>query len=162
MISNVYIALGANIGNRAANLETVIEYIDKLPDTRVSAQSKIYETDPVGYLDQGQFLNMVIEIHTAFEPLALLKELQNIEKELKRTREIHWGPRTIDIDILLYGDREINYPDLIIPHPRMFDRAFVLVPLRDVYPDKKINGKDIDELIDKCADNNGIKPYLFT
>lgn len=159
MISKVYIALGANLGDRAANLELAVEHISKLPGTRISAISKVYETDPVGYTEQGRFLNMVIEINTSIEPLILLRELLNIEKLLKRTRDIHWGPRTIDIDILLYGDREINLPDLIIPHPRMFERAFVLVPLRDVYPEREIKGRDIDELISKCDDKEGIRPF---
>lgn len=147
------------MGDRKKNLTDALEGISQIDGTYLGNVSNIYETNPVGYVEQGKFLNMVVEIQTDLLPLNLLKELQNIETLLKRTREIHWGPRTIDIDILLFEDVEINHPALVIPHPRTHERAFVLVPLKDVYPYKELNGMDIDELIDKCNDKDGIKLY---
>ena len=98
----------------------------------MTGQSGIYETEPVGYVDQSAFLNMVIQIHTDLSPEALLVTLLAIENRLGRTRDLRWGPRTIDLDLLLYGDHQLTTPDLIIPHPRMHERAFVLVPLSEV------------------------------
>lgn len=132
-MSNVYLGLGSNLGDRKKNLDLAVEKIGQLPDTIVIKHSKIYETDPVGYLEQDKFLNAVVKIQTTLAPVALLKRLQAIEYELKRTREIHWGPRTIDIDILLYDEISMDLPELKIPHPRMHEREFVMIPLRDVY-----------------------------
>lgn len=159
MTSKAYVALGANMGDRAANLKLAMEYISKLAGTGIGGASKIYETDPVGYAAQEKFLNMVIEVSTSLEPLDFLKELLSIEELLKRKRDIRWGPRTIDIDILLYEDREIDLPELTVPHPRMFERAFVLIPLKDVYPHDKIKGRDMGELIEECADKDGVRLY---
>ncbi len=159
MIHNVYLALGTNLGDRGKELDQAIAYIKRLQGTTVKSISRIYETKPVGYTNQADFLNMVICIQTQTEPLQLLLELQEIESRMKRVREIHWGPRTIDIDILLYDDMEINLPELLIPHPRMFERAFVLVPLKDIYPYTEVFGKNIDELIHNSKDRQGLKLY---
>jgi 2-amino-4-hydroxy-6-hydroxymethyldihydropteridine diphosphokinase len=159
MIHNVYLALGTNLGDREKELEQAIAYINMLQGTNVKSISRIYETKPVGYTNQADFLNMVICIQTQTEPLQLLIELQEIENRMKRVREIHWGPRTIDIDILLYDNLEINFPKLVIPHPRMFVRAFVLVPLKDIYPYTEVFGKNIDELIYNSEDRQGLKLY---
>jgi 2-amino-4-hydroxy-6-hydroxymethyldihydropteridine diphosphokinase len=158
MICKVYLALGSNIGDRIRNLNDAVDQLAKTEGIEVINVSKIYETEPVGYLKQDKFLNMVILIGTDRKPLELLVELQKIEKELKRTREIHWGPRTIDIDILLYNEMEINLPELSIPHPRMNERAFVLIPLKDVIEDERMKEK-IDLLINHCTDRNGIKLF---
>lgn len=157
MICKVYLALGSNVGNREKNLSDAIDLLAEIPGLEILNLSKVYETEPVGYLDQDNFLNMVILVATDTKPLELLIELQKVEKELKRTREIHWGPRTIDIDMLLYDEFEINLPELIIPHPRLFERAFVLIPLKDVYQLEKINGKELSGLINNAADKNGVK-----
>lgn len=154
-----FLALGSNIGDKECNLINAIRLISSINDTEVATVSNIYETEPVGYANQDTFLNMAIGVETFLEPLRLLDELQKIENALKRTREIHWGPRTIDIDILLYKDIKLDLPKLKIPHPRMFERAFVLVPMKDIYNYREINGKGIDELIDKCNDKDGIKLY---
>lgn len=160
MTYKVYLALGSNIGNREKNLSDALDNLKASNGIEVVNVSKIYETEPVGYLNQGNFLNMVILISTNKEPMDLLKELQKIEEDMKRIREIHWGPRTIDIDILLFDDLTINYRELIIPHPRMFERAFVLIPLKDIYDNAKLFGKDIDFLINDCNDKDGVKLYL--
>lgn len=150
MNNDVYLALGSNLGNREKNIAEAIRMISRMPLTRLKRVSNIYETEPVGYLDQGCFLNGAVMIETGLDALELLERLQYIELRLKRSREIRWGPRTIDIDILLYGELDIDSKDLTVPHPRMFERAFVLVPLKDVLTDGRIRGTPIDELIKKC------------
>lgn len=159
MTCNVFLALGSNIGNREKYLKDAVAHISALENTSIRAISKIYETKPVGYTGQDHFLNMVIAVDTGLEPLCLLNGIQKIEHSLGRTREIYWGPRTIDIDILLFEDMKFCLPQLTIPHPQMLERAFVLVPLRDVFAGMKINGLDIDELINKCDDKNGIRLF---
>jgi 2-amino-4-hydroxy-6-hydroxymethyldihydropteridine diphosphokinase len=128
-VTKVYLSLGSNIGDREANLRAAIE---RLPVLRVSP---VYETEPVDYTDQPWFLNQVAEIETDLPPRDLLKLTSRIEHDLGRVRAVPKGPRTIDIDILLYGDLGLKTPDLQIPHPRMADRRFVLAPLADLAPD---------------------------
>jgi 2-amino-4-hydroxy-6-hydroxymethyldihydropteridine diphosphokinase len=154
---NVYLGLGSNIGDRENYLETSIQYINNLVDTEVLKASSIYETEPVGYLSQDKFLNMVILISTSLSPQLLLCELLKIEKTLKRNRIIHWGPRTIDLDILIYGDLKINENNLIIPHERLFERAFVLIPLKEVY--REIVNIDFDKSIQNASDKNTVVLY---
>jgi len=157
--SKAYIGLGSNLGDRLGNLKSAVNAISQLDKTRVLKQSRIYETEPVGYLDQGNFLNMVLLIETELKPIDLLKKLQGIESMLKRERIIRWGPRTIDLDILIYDDVIINLPELTIPHPEMLKRAFVLIPMKDIDPHMEINGINIDRYISKCDDKNGVKLY---
>ncbi|MCX7747354.1 MAG: 2-amino-4-hydroxy-6-hydroxymethyldihydropteridine diphosphokinase [Clostridia bacterium] len=158
MSYDVFLSLGSNIGSREKNLLDAVRQISQMEGTDVKKLSNIYETDPVGYEDQDRFLNMAVWIETSLEPLELLEKILGIESVLKRVREIRWGPRTIDIDILLYGDRHIDLPQLTVPHPRMFERAFVLVPLKELLGKKNI-GFDIDNLINLCNDKWGIKLY---
>jgi len=129
----VYIALGTNLGERAANLRAAIESL--LPKVSVLAKSHVYETPPWGYEDQPAFLNMVIRAETNLEPGALLKYLKQLEVKLGRESNFRWGPRLIDLDILFYDDLVVDTPPLVIPHPRLHERAFVLVPLADVASD---------------------------
>ena len=159
MSFDVYLGLGSNIGDREAYLMQALTYINNIDNTCVTKISGIYETEPVGYADQGRFLNMAVKIFTEFEPEELLGRLQAIEILLERYRDIKWGPRTIDIDILLYGDRIINTEHLTVPHPRMLERAFVLIPLKEIYPADKEPGCRLDALIDKCNDKEGIRKY---
>lgn len=129
----VYIALGTNLGDRRANLRTAIR---SLPTAvTVIDESPIYETPPWGYEDQPAFLNMVVKAETNLEPESLLIYLKHIEAELGREKSIRWGPRLIDLDILFYDNLVIESPPLVIPHPRLHERAFVLVPLADIAPD---------------------------
>lgn len=130
--SEAYIALGSNMGDREELLQEAIRLIDAHPDIRVARVSGIYETDPVGYTDQPAFLNMVIAVRTTLEPLQLLREQLNLELRLGRIRHERWGPRTIDLDLLLYDNVRMDHEELTMPHPRMMERAFVLVPLHDV------------------------------
>ncbi|WP_026583024.1 2-amino-4-hydroxy-6-hydroxymethyldihydropteridine diphosphokinase [Bacillus sp. J33] len=132
MENTAYIAIGSNIGNRFNNLKEAIARINRLPGIEVVNASSIYETDPVGYENQEQFLNMVIHVSTALNPLELLDACLETELTLGRKREIRWGPRTIDLDILLYNHENIETEKLIVPHPRMHERAFVLIPLLEI------------------------------
>lgn len=135
MQNKAFISLGTNIGDRLRYLNLAIEELEKHELIKVVNNSSIYETDPVGYVNQDAFLNMVILVLTELNPHALLAECMRIELELGRKREIRWGPRTIDLDILLYNQENIEAEDLIIPHPRMKERAFVLVPLLEIGSD---------------------------
>ena len=130
MVNKVYIALGSNLGNREQYLKNAIEEIKSIG--QVKRQSTVHETAAIGYKDQGKFLNQVIEINTDLSPTQLLISLQEIEHKMGRTREIKNGPRTIDLDILLYNQETINQPHLKIPHPRMHKRKFVLDPLSEL------------------------------
>lgn len=159
MICEAYLALGSNIGNRMEHLLEALGRIEKIPGIDIIKKSRIYETEPVGYLEQEFFLNMVIMINTDKKPLALLGELQQIEVAMKRVKEIHWGPRTIDIDILLYGEMVIDLPQLIVPHPRMKERAFVLIPLKELYKSDTVAGGKIDVFIENSSDRTGVRLY---
>jgi 2-amino-4-hydroxy-6-hydroxymethyldihydropteridine diphosphokinase len=129
-MTTAYIALGANLGDR---LETLQAAVDQLANFgTVEAVSAIYETDPVGYLDQPQFLNAVARLETTLPAPELMRTLLVIEAELGRVRTFANAPRAIDLDLLLYGDEVIDQPGLNVPHPRMLDRAFVLAPLADI------------------------------
>ena len=132
-----YLALGSNIGDRKQQLLKAIDLIGNIKGIKVTKQSSIYETAPIGYTDQPNFLNLCLEIETELSPQQLLKHCLDIEQQLHRVREIRWGPRTLDIDILLYSDNIIETDNLSIPHPRMQERAFVLIPLNDIASDKK-------------------------
>ena len=129
MMNTVFISLGSNIGNRLQYLQRAVSLLELVGQVNVVKVSSVYETDPVGYEEQGAFLNMVVEVETTLTPHEILKKCNEIEAGLGRTREIHWGPRTVDLDILLYNEENMKTQDLIIPHPRMMERGFVLIPL---------------------------------
>jgi 2-amino-4-hydroxy-6-hydroxymethyldihydropteridine diphosphokinase len=128
------VALGSNLGDRKAHLSIALAYMGVLPSTKVSASSSIHETAPVGPQDQGPFLNMAALLTTSLPPRQLLEALLAIEKACGRERTERWGPRTLDLDILLYGDSIIDEPGLYIPHPHMTSRHFVLAPLAEIMP----------------------------
>lgn len=129
-----YIAIGSNIGDREQNLKSAIELINQSTSNKVTKISNFYETEPVGYLEQDKFLNGALEVKTLLSPIKLMKFLLEKEKELKRERIIRWGPRTIDLDVLLYDNLVTHEEEIIIPHPRMHERMFVLKPLSDIAP----------------------------
>jgi len=128
--NKVYLALGTNLGKRKENLKTALAEITQF--AKIEKESTIYETEPVGYKDQGMFLNMVIEISTELSAREFILKLQEIENKMGRVREIQNGPRTIDLDILLYNQEKISQKNLEIPHPRMHERIFVLQPLNEI------------------------------
>lgn len=139
----VILSLGSNLGNREENILAAEEALRSLDGTEGFRYASIYETEPVGLEDQPYFLNTCVGFYTDIEPLELLDKIHVIENELHRTREVRWGPRTIDIDIIFYGDRVIMKPELTVPHPRWYLRSFVTVPLRELkdvgqdHPDDK-------------------------
>ena len=125
--------VGSNLGNRYKNIKLALEKINRLKDTQVIKVSRIIESEPVGGpLEQGKFLNAVLKMRTALSAFSLLEKLKNIEKELGRIKSVRFGPRAIDLDILLYGDKVIQDKKLEIPHPRMFERDFVIGPLLEL------------------------------
>ncbi len=129
----VYIGLGSNLGDRKKQLTTALTEIERV--AKIVKKSSFYESNPLGYQDQEKFLNMAIEIVTDLNPIELIVLLQEIEHKMGRIREIENGPRTIDLDILLYDDEIINHPNLKIPHPRMNKREFVIKPLCEIAPE---------------------------
>lgn len=131
--SNVYIGIGSNLGDRRANIEKAIKLVKLIKGVRIKRTSSIYETDPEGGLPQEKYLNGVFKIETKLDSHKLLGELQRIEKHLGRKRKAKNAPRTIDLDILLFGNRKINTKDLKVPHPRMHKREFVLRGLRELH-----------------------------
>ena len=126
------LSIGSNIGDRKENIEEAVRRINGLDGTKVLKVSGMYETEPVGYEDQPYFLNICVLVNTEQSPMDLLDSIHEIENSLKRKRVIRWGPRTIDIDIITYGDLNIDTEDLQIPHPRYRQRAFVLKPMADI------------------------------
>ncbi|SMO80607.1 2-amino-4-hydroxy-6-hydroxymethyldihydropteridine diphosphokinase [Melghirimyces algeriensis] len=135
-----YIGLGSNLGRRMANLEEAVDRLHHREGVHVTRLSPVYETAPVGYVNQPDFLNACAEIKTTLSPMDLLHTLLDVERELHRVRVMRWGPRTIDLDLLLYGDQIIQTEDLTVPHPRMTERPFVLIPLADLIPERIIPG----------------------
>lgn len=151
----VYIALGANIGRPEQQVRSGMEALAMLPDTRLTAMSSLYRSAPVGYVEQPEFINAVAQIETALAPRALLDELLAIERNFGRRREFQNAPRVLDLDILLYAQRVVDEPGLTIPHPRMHERAFVIVPLAEIAADVTIPGRgrvrDLIEAVDGAS-----------
>jgi 2-amino-4-hydroxy-6-hydroxymethyldihydropteridine diphosphokinase len=131
-MNNVYLSLGTNIGNRELNLKQAVQMLREKEGVFVQRISSIYETAPVGYVDQPSFFNIAVYIQSTKTVFEILELCQSIENELGRVREIRWGPRIIDLDILLFNNDNIKVENLIVPHPRMYERAFVLVPLLEI------------------------------
>ena len=158
MSHQVYLALGTNLGDRRANLNSAIQAMP--PAVRPQAASQVYETAPWGVLDQPAFLNQVIQAETGLGPQDLLAWLKRLESDLGRQPGMRYGPRLIDLDILLYDDLQLEIPALTIPHPRLAERAFVLVPLADLASDLRPAGMDqtVGEMLDRL-DRAGIQLY---
>lgn len=135
-----YIGLGSNQNNPRKQIYTAVRALERLPGSRLIHTSSIYSSKPVGPQDQPDYLNAVSQLETELAPHELLTALQSIENEQGRKRNRHWGPRTIDLDILLYGDQIIDTENLVVPHPEMHRRGFVLVPLAELNPSLHIPG----------------------
>lgn len=159
MKHKVFLSLGSNLGDREEYLKKAVKEISCLEDVDLDKVSDIYQTEPWGYSKQQHFLNMAVSVYTRLDAEDLLWKLQDIENFLNRKRVVRWGPRTIDIDILLFDLLKLDFEHLKIPHPLMFERAFVLVPLKEIYHENKIFGIDIDEMINKYREKQGVKHY---
>ena len=138
--TRAYVALGANIGEPVRHLRAAVVDLDTLPGTTVVARSSLYRSAPVGLLDQPDFINAVVSVDTTLAPLDLLYALLAIEARHGRVRSVPNAPRTLDLDLLLHGDTTMTSPELTLPHPRMHERAFVLLPLVEIAPDVVLPG----------------------
>ena len=153
----VYLGLGSNLGDRECALARACSLLDKHPAIAIQEVSSLYETEPVGLAAQGRFLNAVAKVQTGLRPESLLAGTQAVESRLGREPAARWGPRVIDIDILLYGSLELRRPFLEIPHRSMGERLFVLVPLRELAPELNIPGRGpIAGLVAALGDHSGI------
>jgi len=155
-----YVALGSNLEDRAAYLLEGLSRLSRLPKTRLLRLSSLYETEPLGP-PQPLYLNLVAELETDLPPRDLLKAMLAIERALGRERKERYGPRTLDLDLLLYGDWVLEEEGLTVPHPRLHERAFVLVPLCDLIPEARhpLLGKTFAELLAALAPS-GVRPYV--
>ncbi len=153
-MERVFIGLGSNIEPRFDYLEKA--YLEMEEGIEIQKVSSIYQTEPVGFTEQDPFLNAVLGGMTSLCPYELLSFLQGIEASLNRRREVHWGPRTIDLDILLYGDRLIDTPQLKVPHPYMKERAFVLVPLFQIERGPILMGRTAGQLLEEIEYHDGV------
>jgi 2-amino-4-hydroxy-6-hydroxymethyldihydropteridine diphosphokinase len=156
-LTTAFLSLGANLGDRLAALQRAVDLLREAPGVDVEASSRVWETEPVGGPEQPDFLNVVVRITTDLAPLELLAVCQRVEEALGRVREVRWGPRTIDIDVLLFGDLTIDEPVLVVPHPRMLERAFVLLPLLELDPDPVL--PDGRRVLDASFDTGGVRPF---
>ncbi|WP_342513972.1 2-amino-4-hydroxy-6-hydroxymethyldihydropteridine diphosphokinase [Sporosarcina sp. FSL K6-1522] len=166
-----YLSIGSNIGDRLDHLVEAVRALDVRDDVRVLAVSSVYETAPVGYTDQADFLNIAVGVETTLDAYELLAACQEVEQALGRVRTVRWGPRTVDLDILLYDNDNVVAENLIVPHMRMHERAFVLIPLLEIAPmvvhpktgklyAKEIAAQDRGVMLWKKV--NGVEQFLQT
>lgn len=141
MSDTAYIGLGSNMGDKEGNIKKALEMLENTPGISVKAGSSLYRTAPVGYTGQDWFLNAAAELRTSLSPQELLFVLLDIERQLGRVRTTRWGPRVIDLDLLIFGTVEMDTPGLILPHPHLGKRAFVMVPLAEIAPGLDIPGQ---------------------
>jgi len=163
MPRRVYLGLGANVGDREANLRAAIVRLKAAPGVNFLRQSRVYQTEPMYVDEQPEFLNMVVEVEVAEEMTAreLLRLVKGIEAGIGRKQRERWGPREIDIDVLLFGEEKIVEDDFEVPHPRMWERAFVLAPLAELAPEVEgPGGLRVDELAERLSREQGIHAYL--
>ncbi len=158
-MTEVFLGLGSNLGDRIKNLERAFELLEK-SGVMVIKKSGVYETEPYGIKDQGWFYNCSVGVETDLGPEDLLNAVKKVEKEMGRKQTVKWGPRLIDIDILLYGDEVVSSKNLIIPHKFLHSRKFVLKPLAEVAGNRihPVFDKSIQELLNECQDKSIVRP----
>lgn len=147
------IGLGSNIGDKAANIDRAIALLTEDGAISLVKASRKFRSAPWGVAEQDWFVNACIGVRTRLDAHALLKRCQQVEADMGRVRLLKWGPRVIDVDVLTYGAQRINDPDLIVPHPFIAERSFVLLPLKDVAPDIEIDGKSLDAMLAALGDD---------
>ena len=160
-MSIAYIGLGSNLNDKMANLNKAMELIEQDSKVNVLKRSSVYQTEPVGIKDQPLFLNMVMEVETEFSPIDLLNFLQDIEKQMGRKKEKKWGPRNIDLDLLLYEDQIINSAELTLPHAQMHQRKFVLIPLAEIAKEKihPLKKQTISDLLEDLKEDSQVELF---
>ena len=152
LLIDTYIGLGSNLDDPVGQIRCALDELACLPLTQALATSRLYRSRPVGPQDQPDFINAVAQLRTRLSPLALLDQLQALEQRHRRRRQRHWGPRTLDLDLLLYGNKELQRPRLRVPHPEMSRRAFVLLPLAELSPRLRLpDGSEIATLVAALA-----------
>ncbi len=157
---SAYVGLGSNVGDRAKHLENAVALLREAEDVEVVKTSQIYETDPIGVVDQPDFLNAVVELKTSLAPRDLLQLTKSIEDQEKRVRTRRWGPRTVDLDILTYDQLVLDEPDFNLPHPGASDRAFVLVPLAEMAPDMLLApGRTVSDCLAEVGSSEGVRLF---
>jgi len=156
-----YIGIGSNLGDKVKNCQTAVRYLGATPGIEVAEISSLYCTEPVGYEDQDWFINCVVEVNTSLTPREIFLRCKEIERTMGRTHLVKWGPRVIDLDLLFYNDLVMKESDLEIPHPRLHERGFVLLPLTEVRPDwvHPVFQKTISELKQELTDSHQVKLY---
>ncbi len=154
-----YVGLGSNLGDRAGNLQMALSELAQMPTMKITQVSSLYETAPVGVTAQPDFLNAVAALETLLPALELLTVFLHLEKQIGRVRTFRWGPRVIDLDLLLYGNEQVSLPSLTVPHPRLRERAFVLVPLAEIAPELVLPGgtKTVKEFADYFCGKGNIR-----
>jgi 2-amino-4-hydroxy-6-hydroxymethyldihydropteridine diphosphokinase len=158
-MATAYIALGSNLGDRMGTLRAAVQRLETLGC--ITGVSSLYETEPVGYLEQPAFLNAVVALETALAPVDLLRALLGIERDLGRTRSFPDAPRTLDLDLLLVDDVTLETTELTLPHPRLHERTFVLVPLAELTPElvHPVSGQTMRQLLSAMPDGGGVEVY---
>jgi len=149
-----FLGIGSNLGDRAANCREALARLEKVEHTSVMCVSGFYETEPVGFKEQERFINAAVELATDLDPLALLDRLLEVEQTMGRVRTVKWGPRLIDLDLLLYDDLTMKHPRLTLPHEFLHERVFVLLPLAEIAPDlvHPVRGMSIRALLESLPD----------
>lgn len=161
-MNKAYLGLGTNMGDRLDYINSACKILSNNNNIEITNKSKLYETKAWGYTDQADFLNLCLEIETSLDEYELLKVCQEVEQQLNRERIIRWGPRTIDVDILFFNDIILDNENLSLPHPRISERAFVLIPLMDLNQNLLIKGKVISEYLNSLTNDerDEVKEYI--